>query len=100
MRRRLAFLVYLVGLILVLGTIISGFSDVDEHLWNWADPLLSLLRALIVWWVTAGIGIRLGVFPIEFFRNVARSLGLGYEAPVEDATRVPPRPEPPQVPRP
>ncbi len=31
---------------------------------------------LPIWWIAAGIGIRLGVYPSEFFRRLATAAGL------------------------
>lgn len=52
-------LVYPVGLILIAWTLASGDFDLG-----------SLAIALGLWWITAGIALRLGVTPIDFFRRL------------------------------
>ncbi len=94
-RRRLAFVIYVVGILGALGPLVSQLSRFSYP--SWFDWLLgslgALMYALAAWWVTAGIAIRPGLFPVEFFSVVARWLGLTYEAPIPDARRVPARPE-------
>ncbi len=51
--------------------------------------MMNMIGAVVMWWILAGICIRLGVFPIDFFRWVASRLGLGNEAPVPGARRLP-----------
>lgn len=71
MKRRIAFVVYYVGAAWVLALLLQfgreGFS--------W-DFLLLLLVGVAISWITAGIGIRLGLYPSEFFRAFGRFAGL------------------------
>ena len=94
-RAGIAFVVYLVGTLTCGGIMVdqlARFGGPDFLDWLWTSLQASAV-AVAIWWITTGIGIRLGAFPVDFFRAVARTLGLGYEAPVEGATRVPRRPD-------
>lgn len=71
MKRAAAFLSYYVGLALGLGTMFNVARDAD--VWQF---LFLPLFGLPIWWIAAGIGIRLGVYPSEFFRTLATAAGL------------------------
>lgn len=71
MKRAAAFLVYYLGLTLGLGTIFHVAQSAE--IWEF---ILLPIWALPAWWITAGIGIRLGVYPSEFFRELATAAGL------------------------
>ncbi|MDQ3877591.1 MAG: hypothetical protein M3290_04475 [Actinomycetota bacterium] len=81
MKRGLAFLVYYLGLSLSIGTIFA----IARHAAAWQFFVIPLY-ALPAWWIAAGIGIRLGVMPSEFFGTVARAAGL-VEPPSEGSLR-------------
>jgi hypothetical protein len=49
--------------------------QVGRQVSSW-EFLLLPLPTIAVWWITAGIGIRLGVYPSEFFRAFARFAGF------------------------
>jgi hypothetical protein len=93
-KRLLAFGVYFAGTLTSLSALVFGL----EEMWKQGlgggllTGISSAAYAIVMWWITAGIGIRLGVFPVEFFKSLQKSLGLGYEPPIEGATRTPERP--------
>ena len=93
-RGALAHVIYVVGILSSLGLVVSQLGRLlDQGFGQWLiGSLYALAAAVATWWITAGIAIRLGVFPIEFFTAVGRWLGLGYDPPIPDARRVPPRP--------
>jgi hypothetical protein len=71
MRKAAAFLAYWLGLTLGLWAIFEMARGAD---W-WEFPFVPLY-ALPIWWIAAGIGIRLGVRPSEFFHATAAAVGL------------------------
>ena len=94
MNRTVAFFLYLIGIPVCIAPAIAAMADFGfawslEGLWL---ILTNIAVGVVMWWIVAGIGIRLGVFPIDFFHAVARSLGLGYDSPFPGAKRVPERP--------
>ncbi len=93
-RRALGHAVYVVGILSSLGLVVAQLSRLlDQGFGEWLlDAVYALISGVAIWWITAGIAIRLGLFPIEFFTAVAKWLGLGYDPPIPDARRVPPRP--------
>lgn len=81
MKRMAAFLSYYVGLALALGSIVSVARDAD--VW---ELLFAPLYGVPIWWIAAGIGIRLGVYPSDFFRTLATVAGLIEPQPSEAGT--------------
>jgi hypothetical protein len=71
MKRTAAFLSYYIGLALGLGAMFAVAREADA--WEF---LFLPLYGLPIWWIAAGIGIRLGVYPSEFFRRLATAAGL------------------------
>jgi hypothetical protein len=71
-RSALAWVVYMLGLVLGLDVLVSGL--VAEGLWN---ALGGIAFAVGVWWIAAGIGTRLGETPDDFMASIAAVLGFG-----------------------
>lgn len=71
MKRAAAFLSYYVGLALGLGAMFNVAREAD--VWQF---LFIPLWGLPIWWIAAGIGIRLGMYPSEFFRTLAMAAGF------------------------
>jgi hypothetical protein len=71
MKRGAAFVSYYVGLVFGLGTMFTVARNADA--WEF---LLVPIYGLPIWWIAAGIGIRLSVYPSEFFRRLATAAGL------------------------
>jgi len=72
--RVLAYIVYSAGTTLCL-VLAVGLLDRLAH----GAPLpesIGLVGILIPWWITAGLGVRLGLEPYEYFRSVGTLLGL------------------------
>lgn len=78
LRRGAALAAYLVGATFSAGVAIRGLASVSLRTWYQAPFVLT--QALIVWWITAGVGVRLGMRPAEFFRSVSRFI-LGDATP-------------------
>ncbi|MCA1707487.1 MAG: hypothetical protein LC808_31150 [Actinobacteria bacterium] len=70
MKRFLGFLSYYVGLALMLWSILESSRD------SFGALLLAPFFVIPIWWIAAGIAIRLGVFPSEFFSTIARAAGF------------------------
>jgi hypothetical protein len=79
MKRAAAFLSYYVGLALGLGVMFDVARDAE--IWQF---LFLPLYVLPIWWIAAGIGIRLGVYPSEFFRTLATAAGFLEPQPKAD----------------
>lgn len=92
MKRMAAFFLYLIGTPVCIAPAIAALADFGWSLDGLWLILMNIAVGIVMWWIVAGIGIRLGVFPIDFFRSIGRSLGLGYDSPVPGAKRVPERP--------
>lgn len=75
MRRRVAYLFYIVGSVIAIG-------------WIAEAGVLGLIGAIAVWWIVAGFGVRLGVTPDDFASSVKRVLGFGvqYDVPQEGSS--------------
>lgn len=71
MKRAAAFSCYYVGMTVSIATMFSIARDAE--VWQF---LFLPLYGLPIWWIAAGIGIRLGVYPSEFFRRVGTAAGL------------------------
>ncbi|MGH2747085.1 MAG: hypothetical protein ACRDKB_04065 [Actinomycetota bacterium] len=71
MKRAVAYLSYYAGLSLGLGAMLAAARSAET--WEF---LLLPIYGLPIWWIAAGIGIRLGVYPSEFFRKLATAAGL------------------------
>ena len=72
MRRALAWVVYMLGLVLGLDVLVTGFAA--EGI---LDAFGGIAGAVVLWWITAGIGIRLGVPPQDFMESIASVVGFG-----------------------
>jgi hypothetical protein len=83
MKRALAFLSYYVGLCLAIGGVF--WAGRQAGLW---ELVFVPLYGLPLWWIAAGIGIRLGVYPSELFRTLATAAGL-LEPPAAREDRFP-----------
>lgn len=79
MKRASAFLSYYLGLALGLGVIFSAARGAE--VWQF---FFIPLYGLPIWWIAAGIGVRLGVYPSEFFRTLATASGLVEPQPKND----------------
>ncbi|MGH2729897.1 MAG: hypothetical protein ACRDJI_04735 [Actinomycetota bacterium] len=66
MKRRLAFGIYFVGSLSALSVLVSGLEA------GLLAGVGNVMYALAIWWITAGIGIRLGVVPAEFFTSLQK----------------------------
>jgi hypothetical protein len=71
-RSALAWVAYMLGLVLGLDVLVSGL--VAEGIW---DALGGIAFAVGVWWIATGIGTRLGETPENFFASIGAVLGLG-----------------------
>jgi hypothetical protein len=74
LRLALAAVVYTVGGVGCLALAADRFVEVADGASPWT--LVSLVGVLIPWWITAGIGVRLGLTPRAYARGVARVLGF------------------------
>lgn len=72
--RILACIVYSAGTTLCL-VMAVGLLDRIAHGAPWPESI-GLVGILIPWWITAGLGVRLGLEPDEYFRSVGTLLGL------------------------
>jgi len=70
-KRSAAFLSYYIGLALAVGMVFTLGREAE--VWHF---LFIPIYAIPIWWIAAGIGIRLGVYPSEFFRTVATAAGF------------------------
>jgi hypothetical protein len=71
MKRTAAFLSYYVGLAFGLGAMFNFARGADA-----LGFVLLPVYGLPFWWIGAGIGIRLGLYPSEFFRTLATAAGF------------------------
>jgi hypothetical protein len=71
MRSALAWVVYVLGLVLGLKILVTGLNG---GLW---DSFGGAAFAVGVWWVAAGIGTFLGETPDNFMASIAAVLGFG-----------------------
>lgn len=78
MRRRVAYVFYILGLMLGLGALTANGG-------GFMGTLYGIVGAVAVWWIACGFGVRLGVTPDEFASSVKHLLGFGvdYELPKE-----------------
>ena len=74
MKRALAYLAYAAGAILMLKSVVDGFTGDNP-----VDWLLGVC-GVAWWWIGAGIGIRLGVMPREFLSALRALVGLGRDS--------------------
>jgi hypothetical protein len=72
MRRALAWVVYMLGLVLGLDVVVTGLAA--DGLW---EGFGGIAAAVVLWWIVAGIGIRLGVTPQDFMASIVSALGFG-----------------------
>ena len=70
-KSRLAVAVYLAGTLSLLAITIPAFASA-----SFLGVVGALMYGFAVWWIAAGIGIRLGTKPEEFFRGLARTIGF------------------------
>ena len=84
MKRSIAFLVYYVGALLAL----KGFVEVLAH-GSFPALFFAPVTLLAMWWISAGIGVRLGVTPPDFFGSIADFFDAGDQAgdPASDRPR-------------
>lgn len=74
-RRPLALVVYMVGSLWSLSALQASLSELWAR--EYAMAAVWLIPAIAGWWVTAGIGIRLGVIPRQFLAWLGAGLGFG-----------------------
>ena len=60
------------GLVLGLDVVVTGLAA--DGLWEGFGGIAS---AVVLWWIVAGIGIRLGVTPQDFMASIASVVGFG-----------------------
>ncbi len=53
--------VYLLGVVLGVATAVDGLTDSSPLEW-----VIGPAMGLAIWWIAAGIGVRLGVMPADF----------------------------------
>lgn len=70
-RVRVARLVYVAGFVLASATAINGLTDESPVEW-----VVGPLMGVAIWWIAAGIAIRVGVFPRDFRRWIRSWIGL------------------------
>ena len=72
MRRMVAWTIYVLGGMLALRSIISGFAHDD-----FIAGFYGLGFGIATWWFAVGFGVRLGVSPDDFVASVKYGLGFG-----------------------
>jgi hypothetical protein len=72
MKSALAWVVYMLGLVLGLKVLVTGL--VSGGLWS---AFGGVAFAVALWWIAAGIGVRLGETPEGFMASIAAVLGFG-----------------------
>jgi hypothetical protein len=72
MKRMVAWGIYMLGALLALRALITGFVE-DSLYWGFAGVTF----AVAIWWIAVGFGVRLGVTPDEFVASILSSLGFG-----------------------
>ncbi|MGH2818393.1 MAG: hypothetical protein ACRDJS_08045 [Actinomycetota bacterium] len=72
MRSAIAWVVYMLGLVLGLKVLVTGL--VSDGLWG---AFGGVAFAVALWWIAAGIGVRLGETPENFMASIAAVLGFG-----------------------
>jgi hypothetical protein len=60
----MAFGVYFAGTLAALSVLVNGLGT------GLFTGLENVMLAVALWWITAGIGIRLCVFPVDFFKSL------------------------------
>lgn len=63
--------IYVLGFVLASVVAVEGLADRSPAEW-----VLGPAMGLAIWWIAAGIAIRMGVFPREFGRWVRSLMGL------------------------
>lgn len=84
MRRGVAYLFYILGLML-------GLAAFTGNGGGFMGTLYGIVGAVAAWWIACGFGVRLGVTPDEFAASVKHLLGFG----VHYGSSKEPSPEPP-----
>jgi hypothetical protein len=73
-RRPLALVVYLAGALWALSALQASLSALWAR--EFAMAAVWLVPAIAGWWLTAGVGIRLGVVPRDFLAWLGSALGF------------------------
>ena len=76
-RRPLALVVYVVGALWALSALQASLTALWAH--EFALAAVWLLPAIAGWWLTAGVGIRLGVVPRDFLVWLDAVLGFALD---------------------
>jgi hypothetical protein len=63
--------IYVLGFVLASATAVNGLTDESPVEW-----VVGPAMGLAIWWIAAGIAIRIGVFPREFLMWVRSWIGL------------------------
>lgn len=66
----MAWAVYVLGTVLALKSVVSGASG------DMIATFTGIAVGVVLWWIAAGVGIRLGVPPREFIASLKACLGL------------------------
>jgi hypothetical protein len=69
-----AAVVYTIGGLGCLAALVSASMRLAEH--PSPGAMLGPLAVLVPWWITAGLGVRLGMTPRTYARGVASFLGF------------------------
>jgi hypothetical protein len=75
MKRMIAWVVYVLGGVFALKIVFAGFIGGSVF-----DAFGGIAYGIVFWWITVGIGVRLGVTPDDFLASLAGTLGFGERA--------------------
>jgi hypothetical protein len=83
LRRAAALVVYVAGGLWALGALQASLSALWAR--DFAVAVVWLFPAVAGWWLTAGVGIRLGVSPRDFLAWLAAGLGFSSDRRPRDS---------------
>ena len=63
--------IYALGLVLAFATAVNGLTDESPVEW-----IVGLAMAAAIWWIAAGVAIRIGLLPRDFFTWLGSFVGL------------------------
>lgn len=67
----IARVVYVLGLVLAAATAVNGLTDESPVEW-----VVGPAMAAAIWWIAAGVAIRIGLFPRDFFSWLGSLVGV------------------------
>lgn len=73
--RCVAWFFYTFGMVVAVGVFTNG-ARLFVEAGNPIPAIMGLGLALAAWWLTVGIGVRLGMTPLQFARDVRKVLGF------------------------